>query len=225
MKSRFSAGTISGAVSELTAEGKIVLNGDCIFDFAKWQEWCNRAADAIDVQHQAHPEQAGLPATNLRRIFSAELPVEEFFNAFVEILCKADFVRVGTAIRRAAHRPVLPPQLQAAGAKLRSTLAAKPFDPPSRRELAPDSVSQQTLRFLIATGEAVEINAELVMAAESVIRATELIRKFIREHGPATVSELRQALSSSRRVIIPLLERLDRDAVTLRQDDRRTLRQ
>jgi len=51
-----------------------------------------------------------------------------------------------------------------------------------------------------------------------------LIRRFIREHGPATVSDLRQALGSSRHVIIPLLERLDRDAVTLRQDDRRALR-
>ena len=127
-------------------------------------------------------------------------------------------------IRRAAHRPALSAQLQAAGAKLRSTLAAKPFDPPSRKELAPDPISQQALRFLIETGEAVEINAEVVMALESVRRATELIRQFILEQGPATVSELRQTLGSSRRVIVPLLERLDRDGVTLRQDDRRVLR-
>ncbi len=225
LKSRFSAGVISGAISQLAAEGRFILSGDCVFDFAKWQEWSHRAADAIDAQHQAHPEQAGLLVTNLRRIFRTDLPVEGFFNTFVESLCAGDFVYAGAALRRATHRPTLPAQLQAAGAKLRSALAAKPFDPPSRKELAPDPISQQTLRFLIATGEAVEINAELVMAAESVIRATELIRQFIREHGPATVSELRQALGSSRRVIIPLLERLDRDAVTLRQDDRRTLRQ
>ena len=62
----------------------------------------------------------------------------------------------------------------AAAAKLRTTLAAKPFDPPSRKQLAPDSVSQQALRFLIETGEAVEINAEVVLAAESLKRMTEL---------------------------------------------------
>ena len=164
-------------------------------------------------------------STDLRTILRPELPVAELFDAFVEDLCARDFVRVGAAIRRATHRPALSAQLQAAGAKLRSILAAKPFDPPSRKELAPDPISQQTLRFLIATGEAVEINAELVMDAESVRRATELIRQFIREHGPATVSELRQALGSSRRVIVPLLERLDRDGVTLRREDRRVLRQ
>ena len=94
---------------------------------------------------------------------------------------------------------------------------AKPFDPPSRKQLAPDSVSQQALRFLIETGEAVEINAEVVMAAESLKRMTELIRQYIRENGPATVSQLRQKLGCSRRVIVPLLERLDREGVTLRK--------
>ena len=47
---------------------------------------------------------------------------------------------------------------------------------------------------------------------------------FIKEHGPATVSELRQSLGASRRVVVPLLEYLDRTFVTLRQGDRRTLR-
>ena len=225
LQSRFSAETISDAVSRLAVEGKLVLIGDCVFDSAKWQVLRGRAADAIDSHHRTRPEQIGLSLTDLRTTLKVELPLAELFDAFVGDLCTRGFVRVGVAICRTTHRPALSAQLQAAGAKLRSTLAAKPFDPPSRKELAPDPVSQETLRFLIATGEAVEINAELVMAAENVRRATELICQFIREHGPATVSELRQALGSSRRVIVPLLERLDREAITVRQDDRRSLRQ
>jgi selenocysteine-specific elongation factor len=225
LKSRFSAHAISEAVTRAASEGKIIVRGEYVFDSAKWQVWRGHAVDAIDSHHRAHPEQIGMSLTDLRRILKAKLPNEDLFDAFMADLYASDFVRVGAAIRRATHRPALPAQLQAAGAKLRSTLAAKPFDPPSRKELAPDPVSQETLRFLIATGEAVEINAELVMAAENVRRATELICQFIREHGPATVSELRQALGSSRRVIVPLLERLDRDAITVRQDDRRSLRQ
>jgi selenocysteine-specific elongation factor len=37
------------------------------------------------------------------------------------------------------------------------------------------------------------------------------------------VSQLRQALGSSRRVMVPLLERLDRDGVTRRTGDKRML--
>jgi len=50
------------------------------------------------------------------------------------------------------------------------------------------------------------------------------VRTFIGQHGPATVSELRQALGSSRRVVVPLLEHLDRTFVTLRKGDTRTVR-
>jgi selenocysteine-specific elongation factor len=223
--SRFSAGTVADAVSKLAAEGRIICRGDCLFDSSKWQAWRRRAGDAIDAHHRTHPEQSGLPVAVLRANFKADLSDAELFDAFIEELCTRDFVREGTAIRRMTHRPALSGPFQAAGAKLRSTLAAKPFDPPSCKELAPDPVSQRALRFLIETGEVVEINAEVVMAAENVRKATELIRRFIREHGPATVSELRQTLGTSRRVIIPLLERLDRAGITLRKDDRRSLRQ
>jgi len=37
------------------------------------------------------------------------------------------------------------------------------------------------------------------------------------------VSELRQALESSRRIMVPLLERLDREGVTRRVGDKRKL--
>jgi selenocysteine-specific elongation factor len=122
------------------------------------------------------------------------------------------------------HRRALPPPLQAAAAKLRATLAAKPFDPPSRKQLAPDSFSQQALRFLLETGEVVEINTEVVMVAESLKRMTELIRQYIRNNGPATVSDFRQEVGCSRRIIVPLLEKLDRDGVTTRNNNVRTLR-
>ena len=116
-----------------------------------------------------------------------------------------------------------PRNLQSAGAKLRAALTLKPFDPPSRKDLAPDAISQQALRFLIETGEVVEVDKEVVLAAESEKRATELIRKIIREHGPATASDLRKALGSSRRVVIPLLERLDRLGITARHEAKRAL--
>ncbi len=100
----------------------------------------------------------------------------------------------------------------------------KALDPPSRKDLAPDPGSQQALRFLIQTGEVAEINAEIAMSIDNLKRATEMVRQFIRAKGPATTSDLRQMLGNSRRVVIPLLEKLDRDGVTLRQGDRRVLR-
>jgi len=49
------------------------------------------------------------------------------------------------------------------------------------------------------------------------------VAEFISKNGPATVSQLRQALGSSRRVMVPLLERLDREGITRRAGDKRML--
>ena len=85
-------------------------------------------------------------------------------------------------------------------------------------------LSQRALRFLIETGEVVEINAELVMSAQRW-RAGHRDGPDVHPRArPATVSDLRQALGTSRRVVVPLLEYLDRTFVTLRQGDKRTLR-
>ena len=224
LKSNFSADDIDGAIARLVSEGSLVSVGDFVADAARWQAIGRVAGDAIDAAHRAHPEHLGLPLADLRAALEADLPFEEMFDALIAALCEREFVRVGSVVRRAAHRPALPEPLQAAGAKLGQTLAAKPLEPPSRKELTPDAVSQRALRFLIETGEVVEINAELVMSAPGVAHATEVVRTFIREHGPATVSDLRQALGTSRRVVVPLLEYLDRTFVTLRQGDKRTLR-
>jgi selenocysteine-specific elongation factor len=229
LKSNSSAAAIDSAIARLVASGALVVAGDFVCDAAKWQAILRRAAEAIDAAHRAHPEHLGLPLADLRTALEGDLPVardifDDVFDDLIARLCDREFVRAGSVVRRAGHRPALPEPLRAAGAKVVQALAAAPFDPPSRKDLTPDALSQRALRFLIETGEVVEISAELVMSAQGVGQAADVIQKFIREHGPATVSELRQSLGSSRRVVIPLLEYLDRTFVTLRQGDKRALR-
>jgi selenocysteine-specific elongation factor len=152
------------------------------------------------------------------------LPAPELFDLMVTDLCRESCVQSGTTIRRTSHRLELPAELQAAGVTLRGALSAKPSEPPSRKELTPDRMAQQALRFLLETGEAVEISPEVVLLAEAYARAVGDIRRFLRVHGSATVSELRQAVGASRRIVIPLLEKLDREGVTRREGDKRMIR-
>jgi selenocysteine-specific elongation factor len=225
LKSRFSEAEIGAAISTLAADSRLTVIGPFAADTAIWSGLRTRAMNEIDSWHREQPARAGMLLSELRARIRPGLPLDDLFDELIRELCASEFVQARAAIRRASHRPALPSHLQDVGAKLRAALARKPFDPPSRKELSPDANSQQALLFLVETGEAVEINAEVVMAPESEKRATELICRHLREHGPATVSDLRQLIGSSRRVIIPFLERLDRAGVTERVDDRRMLRQ
>jgi selenocysteine-specific elongation factor len=224
VKSRFSAEEVAVAIAHLVKSGVAAEAGDWLLDAPWWQALQRRAAETIHAAHRAHPEWLGLPLNDLRQAVEGDLSAAGVFDALLAVLGRNGFAQAGTAIRAANHQPALPPALQTAGARIRAALSAKPFEPPPRKELAPDTTSQKALRFLLETGEAIELSEETVLAAEHFARATEAVRQFLRQRGQATASDLRQALHTNRRVIIPLLERLDRDGVTRRQGDVRVLR-
>ena len=86
-----------------------------------------------------------------------------------------------------------------------------------------DPETRQVVRFLIENGDVTELAFDVLLLRESFERMKSQVAEFISKNGPSTVSQLRQALGTSRRVMVPLLERLDRDGVTQRAGDKRML--
>ena len=192
VKTRFGQQEIDAAAGQLIQAGTVVTAENFLVQASTWTRAVQRAAELVDDTHRAYPEHAGLALTDLRNTLKKEFPFDELFDAVIASVCERGFSRAGSIIRRVTHRAQLPEPLRAAGDALRQVLAAQPLEPPSRKQLAPDAASQRALRFLIETGEVVEISSELVMSAAAVTQASAQVRAFIGQHGPATVSELRQ---------------------------------
>lgn len=224
LKSCFSKNDIDTAVQQLVRDGSVIATADKLIEPATWTAALNRSVQLIDEVHREHPERPGLAVTDLRNVITKEFGWDEVFDALVASLIEQGFTRSGPVIHRPSHRAQLPDPLRAAGETLRRALAAQPLEPPSRKELAPDIASQRALKFLIDSGEVVEVSTELVLSASAAAHATTQVKAFVAKHGPSTVSELRQVLRSSRRVVVPLLEYLDRTFVTIRRGDKRILR-
>jgi selenocysteine-specific elongation factor len=218
-KSSFGADEIAQSIKS----ENVIERGELVVDAKWWEEVLQQAEAIIDAEHKAHPNHTGLALSELRQALARDLPFPEIFGVLVSELCRNRFVRAGETIARATHRPSLPPQLQGAADRIRGVLAAKKFDPPSRAQLAPDATSQQALRFLRDGGELVELSAEVILASEQFVKMGEATVAFLRKNNSAGASELRELLGTSRRVIIPFLERLDRDGVTRRIGDKRVL--
>lgn len=220
VQSRFGSEEISTAISTLVAESKLRLHERWLIDAAWWNQQLDAAAKRIDDFHRAHPDRSGLEITDLK----TSLAKPDLFEFLLTSLRSSGFVQSGATIRRATHQLALPPNLQAAAAAVRKILAAKPFDPPSRKDIAPDARTEQALRFLIQSGEVTAITEDVVLSTDAFSRAVDQIKAFLSSHGAATASELRQHLATSRRVLIPLLEKLDAVGVTRREGDNRVLR-
>ena len=220
-KSHFSASEISEALMRLQRDNEIVLCEEIAANLKFWQKLRGQAIGLIDNAHKTNPERLGLDLSKLRAALGDQF--ENVFEALIAELCADDFVRKGSAMARTSHRPVLPADLEPIERRIRESLSHKPFDPLPRREIEPDRRAQYVLRFLIESGQVIEVGPDAVLLRDNFEHMKARITEFISKHGPATVSELRQALESSRRIMVPLLERLDRDGVTRRVEDKRIL--
>ena len=221
-KSRFSADEISEALKNLEKNGEIIVCQHIAADCKFWRKLRAQAMGLIDAAHEETPERTGIDLGELRS--ALRIQEAEVLESLVEDLCKGDFVRKGPVIARTSHRPMLPLHVQPVEKRIREALTGQPFDPPSRKVIESDPQARQVVRFLIENGDVTELALDVLLLRESFERMKSQVAEFISKNGPATVSQLRQALGSSRRVMVPLLERLDREGVTTRADDKRSLR-
>jgi selenocysteine-specific elongation factor len=76
----------------------------------------------------------------------------------------------------------------------------------------------------LETGEAIEIGDDVVLSSQALRQIIAIVQKTLQDSGSATISELRKAIGTSRRIAVPLLEFLDRNGITRREGDKRVLR-
>ena len=224
VKSRFSAAEIDDAIRTLTAAGTLLAEGAWLLDTAWWQDRVQRAGAIIRAWHRARPELPGMDAAEFQAQAAALLPDKRLTDLLLAALAGAGFVRSGRHMRHTSHLPALPPNLQAAGQRLRTALARNPIEPPGPAELITSPVDRQALKFLTDTGEAVVLDEKAVILAEALDSLRSRIVQHLRTAGAATASDLRTVTGTTRRILIPLLERLDREGVTRRDGDLRRLR-
>jgi selenocysteine-specific elongation factor len=170
-------------------------------------------AAALAAHDAADPVDPGLPVEAARR--AAGLPDARLIEPMLRLSGRADLVvrdgRVGTAVQKGT-----PADLRAALDALRDDLRTEPFAAPDAQRLAELGLGQRQLASLVRAGELLRVADGVVLLPGADTRAVEVLAGL----GPAfTLSEARQALHTSRRVAVPLLELLARTGRTTRTPD------
>ncbi len=219
-----SQSAITRAAAQLERTGLLLAMGGYLVEARWWASLRTRAAEFVDSEHKAHPERTGITLSRLRRELKAVPHLPDLLPSLLEALAQSGFTKQGIFLGRTDHHISLAEELQPVAKRLLELLTAHPLDPPSRKELTPNSASSLALQFLIESDQAIEISEKVVMTAPAFEHARKLVCRHLQTNGPSTVSQIRNVLRNSRRVAVPLLELFDRKGITLRQGDYRVLR-
>jgi selenocysteine-specific elongation factor len=193
--------------------GAAIAVGPWLADPAYWSELRERLAGEVAGHAREHPLEPGAPVEALRHRLG--LPD----RILVEALVAAPLALRGGRI--SAGAPAAPGELVTAVDRAFDDLADRPFAAPEAHRLRELGLGARQLGAAVRVGLIVQLAENVVLRAGAPQRAVPALAALPQ---PFTLSEARRALDTSRRVIVPLLEHLDRAGATRRlPDDRRTV--
>jgi selenocysteine-specific elongation factor len=200
-------------VSVLRAMGlddfPVPVAGEWVADPAHWSDLRRRLAAEMDAQFRRDPTGPALPAEAVR--VALGLPDRVLAEALLRLLPP-----------RAPAAPALPPAVAAAVKSVRADLAGQPFAAPEAGRLRELGLDNRAIAVAAKAGQLLRISEQIVLAPGADRAAAAVLARLPQ---PFTTAQARQALETTRRVAIPLLEYLDRARITERlPDDRRRIR-
>ncbi|GAB2927996.1 selenocysteine-specific translation elongation factor [Rhodococcus aerolatus] len=168
-----------------------------------------RLREAVRAHARRSPLDPGLPVEAARR--ALDLPDARLLG----LLAQGFVVRDGR-VHAAGTTAGLPPAVETAVVALTAELAEHPFAAPGAPRLAELGLGPRELAAAGRAGRLLKVADGVWLAPDALERATAVLTGLPQ---PFTPADAREALGSSRRVVVPLLELLAARGLTRRDED------
>jgi selenocysteine-specific elongation factor len=213
------AGDVASLPPPVTASGWLA-------DPARWTELGRQLAEVVTAHARRDPLAIGLPPEAARAIL--QLPDRSLVEALArqpdpptQVRLDSGYLRLGAAQKSAPAQEV-PPHVMAGVQAVLADLAGAPFMAPEAGRLRELGLDGRAIGAAARAGLLLRVTEQIVLAPGAEAEAARTLAGLPQ---PFTAAEARQALGTTRRVAIPLLEFLDRAGITQRlPDDRRRLK-
>jgi selenocysteine-specific elongation factor len=202
------------------SEHPATVAGEWLTDPEHWRALGHQLGEVLANHAAAEPLAAGMPIDAARA--ALELPDRRLVLALAKppfrVSCGA--LHIARPAGQAAG-PDLPEAVQAALRVLRADLAAAPFVSPDAERLRKLGLDSRSIAAAVRAGQLMRISDQVVLAPGADMLAGKVLARLPQ---PFTAAQARQALDTTRRTAIPLLEYLDSAGITKRlPDDRRVM--
>jgi selenocysteine-specific elongation factor len=209
-RSRLAVLGVLGRDETLPAE--LLLVGNYVVHSEAWRHWRELLAQAVEEHRRGAPLEPGLPVKAAQHVLG--LPDMALVEALV-LASGGTLVSAGGRIIRPGAAPMFDSAAQRALDEICQRLADNPLDAPEMPELVAAGLSREILAAAAKVGLVLRLPGEVILHPSAPDVATAAVARLGQ---PFTLSEARQALRTTRRVILPLLEYLDAIGCTERVD-------
>ena len=215
-------------VRGLEEEGKLLPVTDKLDIHRTYYETLQEKARAILGDfHKANPLKAGLRREALRASLLPRLETGAADKLLERMAADGTLAAVGRCLALPDFRVRFTPEQQALKERLLAACAKEPFAPPERsqlaREMGKNKDFQKVLDYLTDEGDLVSLEPDLLFTRQAMEEAEGLLRGLAEKEGMVTLAQFRDAIGTSRKYAIALLEYWDLTGLTRKEGDARRL--
>lgn len=213
---------IDELVSSNTA---ILLNNQTVISADFVNQLHNEIVLQLRRYHADRPLRRGMPKEQLR--VAVGVPTETFEPLLQRFAQSGEIVIERELVRLPSHEIELTDEHRDWAKRMEQRARSAGFAPPELDELLselPDKEqASDLLNLLIEQGKLVKVG-EFVFHPSVIEKAKQVVRQLCEQQGSFTASQFREAINTTRKYAIPLLEFLDQIGITVRRGDVRVLR-
>jgi selenocysteine-specific elongation factor len=211
-------------------DGEVVGSRTLAWTPGAWEAATAAVLAAVERQHRDDPSTPGLPGQAARA--AARAPADPARpgwpppagNEVVEaLLADGRLEADGPAFRSPGHGVRLDPAQRALRARVEAAVAEAGIGLLGDTALAELGADRKATALLVRLGVLVAVAPGGYLGRSTLEAAVATLRRSFPDGRPFAATEAKEALGTTRRTAIPLLEHLDRTGVTVRQGDLRRL--
>ena len=210
-------------IDGLLGSDRLVWIEDRVYARPVWQDVEARVLERVGAFHEAQPLEPGMPVDHLR---PAERDEQRLTEEVLKALVSQDvFERQAGRFRISGFEPSLSERQAVRALDLERQLASAGLEAPDVTKLVGGQGSveetQSLLEHLVRNGKAVRLSATLVLDRSAVDEFTARVRAELGGKAGLGPADFRSVANVSRRYLVPLLQHLDVQGVTVRRGDLR----
>jgi selenocysteine-specific elongation factor len=210
--------------------GGVVWSRTLAWTREAWEAAGAAVLEAVEGRHRDDPSAPGLPAQAARAAASRPAdparpgwPAAAGTEVVEALLADGRLVADGPTLRRPGHGVRLDPAQRALRARVEAALAEAGVGLLGDAALAELGADRKATALLVRLGVLVAVAPGGYLGRSALETAVATLRRSFPDGRPFAATEAKEALGTTRRTAIPLLEHLDRTGVTVRQGDLRRL--
>lgn len=187
----------------------------------------SKAREALADYHQRHPLKSGMRREELRRICFPGQAEEDADRAIAALAGEGKLTIVDRAIALPDFEIRLSPKQQSLHDELLRQYRQAGFSPPEKSALLSGFANEKEFprvqEYLLDMGEIIPVSPEISFLKADLAQARRLFADLYQEKGGVSLADFRDALGTSRKYALAILEHWDRRGITKMTGELRVL--